>query len=27
VGTVLEDTVQGAPPGSERLQLVSIQNP
>jgi hypothetical protein len=25
VGTVLEDTVQGVPPGSERLQLVSIQ--
>jgi hypothetical protein len=26
IGTVLEDTVQGVPPGSERLQLVSIQN-
>jgi hypothetical protein len=25
VGTVLEDTVQGVPPGSERLQLVSIE--
>lgn len=25
IGTVLEDTVQGAPPGSERLQLTSIQ--
>jgi hypothetical protein len=26
VGTVLEDTVQGVPPGSERLELVSIQD-
>jgi hypothetical protein len=25
VGTVLEDTVKGVPPGSERLELVSIQ--
>lgn len=26
VGTVLEDTIQGVPAGSERLQLVSIQD-
>jgi hypothetical protein len=27
IGTVLEDTVRGVPPGSERLQLTSVQGP
>ena len=26
IGTVLEDTVKGAPPGSERLELTSVQD-